>query len=273
MKEKHLKNKVSIITGAAGGIGKEIVKLFDEKEIKLALTDINLEPLKELKKELHQDPLLISCDITNLDEIKAVISKALQTHGKIDILVNTVGIVIPSLFENTTYEDILKQINVNLIGTIQFTKEIIPVMKKGGGGHIVTISSLAGIVPETHSSIYTATKFALRGLNWTLNLELEEHDIFVSTIFPDSVDTPMLQYEAKHGGSPLTFLHDPVDPQKVAEGILKAILKKKVEVCVPHSEGILSKIIMCMPSQVKRLWPKYEKKGEKKREEYLKNLD
>jgi short-subunit dehydrogenase len=104
-------------------------------------------------------------------------------------------------------------------------------------------------------------------------LELEEDNIFVSTIFPDSVDTPMLEYEAKHGGSPLTFLHDPVPPEKVAKAVLKALLKEKVEVCVPHLEGVLSKFIMCMPSQVKRLWPKYEEHGRKNREKFLKNLD
>jgi short-subunit dehydrogenase len=272
MKEKELKGKVAIITGAAGGIATEIIKLFDEKGIHLILADIKTDALDNILEELNQKPLIVSCDIRKLNDIKNLISKALERHNTIDFLINTVGIIIPSLFENTTYEDIQKQIDVNLIGTIKCIKELIPVMMNAGGGHIVSISSLAGIVPETYSSIYTATKFALRGLNWTLNLELEEYNIFVSTIFPDSVDTPMLEYEAKHGGSPLTFLHDPVSPRKVAEGVLKAIIKEKVEVCVPHMEGVLSKFIMCFPSQVKRLWPKYEEKGEKKRKDYLENL-
>ncbi|TXT66694.1 MAG: putative oxidoreductase [Promethearchaeota archaeon] len=273
MKEKDLKNKIAVITGAGGGIGSEIVKLFDQKGILLVLADLNSDVINEIKKELTQEPLIIKCNITKLEEVKNLISKTIKKYGRIDILVNTVGIIIPSLFENTTYDDINKQINANLIGTIHCTKEVIPFMKKIGGGNIITISSLAGIVPETYSSIYTATKFALRGLNWTLNLELKEHNIFVGTIFPDSVDTPMLEYEAKHGGSPLTFLHDPVPPKQVAKAVLKAIMKEKVEVCVPQMEGILSKFIMCFPSQIKRLWPKYEVKGERKRETFLRSLD
>ncbi|MHA1337066.1 MAG: SDR family oxidoreductase [Promethearchaeota archaeon] len=103
--------------------------------------------------------------------MKKLFDKSIEKYNKIDYLINTVGIIIPSLFENANYDDILKQININLIGTIQCTKEIIPYLKNSGGGQIITISSLAGIVPETYSSIYTATKFALRGLNLTLNLE------------------------------------------------------------------------------------------------------
>ncbi len=158
------------------------------------------------------------------------------------------------------------------MGAINCLKEIIPIMKNRGGGHAITISSLAGIVPETYSSIYTATKFALRGLNLTLNLELKEYDIVTSAIFPDSVDTPMLEFEATHGGSPLTFLDDPIPPRDVAEAVLTAILKDKVEVCVPRSQGILSKFIMCFPKLVQRIWPKFEEKGEKKKQEYLKRL-
>lgn len=273
MRKKELKSSVAVITGASGGIGREIVKLFDKEGVSLALADIDEKKLNLLLKELKQEPLLIPCDITKIEQVKNLYSKTLEKHGKIDFLINTVGIIIPGLFENTSYEDIEKQINVNLMGTLYCTKEIIPIMKKAGKGHIVTISSLAGIVPETHSSIYTATKFALRGLDWTLNLELSDHGIKVSTIFPDSVNTPMLEYEARHNGSPLTFLHDPVEPREVAEAVLKAINKEKIEVCVPSIEGILSKIIMCLPSQVKRLWPKYEKKGEKKRKLFLGNLE
>jgi short-subunit dehydrogenase len=270
---KNFKNTVAVITGACGGIGQEIAKLMDEKEMKLALVDINENSLNSLARELKQKPLIFLSDITNLEQVRPIYQKTIEKYGKIDFLINTVGIIIPGLFENASYDDIEKQINVNLMGTIYCTKEVIPFMKKAGKGHIVTISSLAGIVPETYSSIYTATKFALRGLDWTLYLELQDHNIKVSTIFPDSVDTPMLEYEAKHGGSPLTFLHEPVSPREVAKAVLKAIREEKVEICIPSTEGILSKIVMCMPSQVKRLWPKYEKKGEKKRKEFLSNLE
>ncbi|MBD3254800.1 MAG: SDR family NAD(P)-dependent oxidoreductase [Candidatus Lokiarchaeota archaeon] len=272
MKNKWLEDKIALVIGASGGIGKETAILLEENGATLVISDINQSGLEIVRNELNNKPFIVPCDVTKLEEVKNLMKRVIEKYGRIDILINTVGIILPGAFEDQSYEDIQKQININLLGTIHVEKEVIPFMKKAEKGHIVTISSLAGIVPETYSSIYTATKFALRGLNFCLYFELQKYNIEVSTIFPDSVETPMLEYEAKHDGSPLTFLDEPVMPKEVAEAVLKAIKKKKVEVCVPHSTGVMSKLIMCMPRQVKRLWPKFEKKGEKKKKEYIKKL-
>ncbi|MGV9173309.1 MAG: SDR family NAD(P)-dependent oxidoreductase [Promethearchaeia archaeon] len=272
MTKSELFGKTAIILGACGGIGREIVNLFDEYEMKLVISDLKRESLKEMEDRLDSQTLSFPCDITDKHQVKSLFNAAIELFETIDILVNCVGIIHPALFENTTYQEIRQQIDINLMGTINLIKEVLPIMKKARKGNIVIISSLASIVPETYSSIYTATKFALRGLDLTLNLELKEYDITVSTIFPDSVDTPMLAFEAEHGGSPLTFLNDPIPPIKVAKAVEKAILKKKAEVCVPSSQGRLAKFIMCFPKIVQWLWPKFEEKGEKKKQEYLKNL-
>lgn len=239
----------------------------------MLLSDINENELEALSQKYPKNCGSMKCDITQPTDINALIAHTIKVYGRVDFFINSVGIIIPSRFDETSYEDIHKQINVNLIGAINCIKEIIPIMKEQEGGHIVTLSSLAGIVPETYSSIYTATKFALRGLNFTINIELHDQNIISSAIFPDSVDTPMLEYEARSGGSPLTFLDDPVPLEEVAKAVLKAILKKKVEICVPRSQGILSKFIMCFPKLVQRLWPKFEEKGEIKKQEFLKKLE
>jgi short-subunit dehydrogenase len=273
MKRENLKEKVAILFGACGGIGTEIVKMLENEGVQLILADVNKEGLEKFRNFVN-DSILYECDITNKEQIIELYQNVLDKFEKIDILINTVGIIIPNLFEDTTYAEIERQININLIGAINCIKEVIPIMKEQEEGYIITLSSLAGIVPETYSSIYTATKFALRGLNLTLNLELKEHNINVSTIFPDSVDTPMLEYEAKcESGSPLTFLDDPVPPKDVADAVMKAILKKKAEVCVPRSQGILSKFVMCFPKAVQRLWPRFEEKGRENKQKFLEKLE
>ncbi|MBN2154858.1 MAG: SDR family oxidoreductase [Candidatus Lokiarchaeota archaeon] len=272
MRIPDLEGKVAIITGAAGGIGREIACLFDKVGINLVLTDIKVNSLHEMSETFTNKPLIIPCDITKRDQVQHLISHTLSHYHIIDILINTVGVIFPALFEDAEYEDIEKQIRINLLGTINCTKEIIPVMKKASKGNIVTISSLAGIVPETYSSIYTATKFALRGLNLTLNLELNKFNIDLSTIFPDSVDTPMLHYEAEHGGSPLTFLNVPIKPEKVAKTVLRAILRHKPEISIPSITGLVSKFIMCFPKGVIKIWPKLEKKGERKKQKFLNQM-
>ena len=269
---RNLQGKTAIITGAAGGIGTQVARLFNEKGINLVLTDINQAGLAKTAGQLSGSPLLFTCDITEKNDVKKLVTEAVKRFGTIDILVNNAGIIFPSLFEDCSYEDIEKQLRINFMGAVTCTREVIPVMKKAGNGHIATVSSMAGIVPETYSSIYTATKFALRGFNLTLNIELKKHGIGVSTIFPDSVATPMLRYEATHGGSPLTFLSAPQEPVVVAQAILKAILKNKVEVYCPASTGIFSKAIMCWPWAVTKIWPILEFMGRRNRPAVEKKL-
>jgi short-subunit dehydrogenase len=262
---RNLQGKTAIITGAAGGIGTQVARLFSENGINLVLTDINKAGLEKTAGQISSSPLLFTCDITEKNDVKNLVIEAVKRFGAVDILVNNAGIIIPSLFEDCSYEDIEKQLRINFMGALTCSREVIPVMKKAGSGHIATVSSMAGIVPETYSSIYTATKFALRGFNLTLNIELKKHKIGVSTIFPDSVATPMLRYEASHGGSPLTFLSPPQEPVVVAQAILKAILKNKAEVYCPSSTGMFSKAIMCWPWAVTKIWPVLEYMGNRNR--------
>jgi short-subunit dehydrogenase len=262
-------NKTIIITGASGGIGAALARELDKRGANLLLADINLDGLKAYAAGLTSNPLTIKCDITDRTDVKKLVESAVNKFSKIDILINNAGIIRPALFKDCSYEDIDAQMRVNFMGAVNCTKEVVAEMIPAKQGHIVTISSLAGLVPETYSSIYTASKFALRGFFLTIGIELAKHNIIVSTIFPDSVDTPMLKYEASHGGSPLTFLGNAQSPQKVVHAVIKAIEKNRPETYVPASTGNLSKIIMCSPFLVTKLWPLLERAGEKNKRSFI----
>jgi len=267
-----MNTKIAIVTGAAGGIGKAITDEFTKKNITCMLVDINKKALASLQKQYGDSVYSLYCDITDIKSVKSMVNKVVKKFGAIDILINNAGIIEPNLFENATYKEIHRQIQVNLMGAINCTYESLPHLKRSKNPSIVTIASLAGIVPETYSSIYTATKFALRGLFLTLHIELKKHNIHVATIFPDSVNTPMLQYEATHGGSPLTFLSKPQEPENVAKAVVKAIEKKKVEVVVPPSQGFITRFIMAFPRLVVSLWPLLEKMGDKNKPNIFKSI-
>lgn len=262
--------KTIIITGASGGIGSALAKELDARGVKLVLADISFNGLESLASCLKSKPLLVQCDITDRAAVKALVETSLKYFSQIDALINNAGIIRPALFENCSYEDIDAQMKVNFMGAVNCTKEVVPAMITANQGHIVTISSLAGLVPETYSSIYTASKFALRGFFLTLGIELKKHNIKVSTIFPDSVNTPMLKYEAAHGGSPLTFLGNAQSPEKIVQAVIKALEKNRPEICSPVSSGIFSRIVMCWPYLVTRLWPLLEALGEKNKKIYQK---
>ncbi len=265
------RKRIAIITGAAGGIGSATARLLHEKGVGLVLADINRKGAERLASELGEDCLAVVCDITRVQSVKAMVKKALERFGRVDILVNNAGIIFPGLFENANHKEIQRQIDVNLIGPITCAREVLPHMIGRGSGHIVTISSLAGIVPETYSSIYTATKFALRGWSLALGLELARRGIRTSAIFPDSVNTPMLRYEAAHGGSPLTFLNPPQSPEAVARAVYEAVEKRRPELCVPAGTGFFSRLIMAFPSIVMRVWPMLERQGAKKKKALLRS--
>lgn len=263
-------NKTIVITGASGGIGSALARELESRGAKLVLADISFDGLKSLAACLTSKPLLIQCDITDRADVKALVESSLKNYSKIDILINNAGIIRPALFENCSYEDIDAQMKVNFMGAVNCTKEVVAAMISAKQGHIVTISSLAGLVPETYSSIYTASKFALRGFFLTLGIELKKHNIKVSTIFPDSVNTPMLKYEAAHGGSPLTFLSNAQSPEKIVRAVIRALEKNRPEICMPVSSGFFSRIVMCWPWLVTRLWPLLEGLGEKNKKIYQK---
>lgn len=255
--------KIAIITGAAGGIGQAITTAFLKKNITCVLVDVNKKKLSDLQKQYGDSVYALYCDVTDVKSVKSMVNEVIKKYGNIDILVNNAGIIEPNLFEDASYKEIVRQIQVNLMGPVNLTYEVLPHLKKSKSPSIVTIASLAGIVPETYSSIYTATKFALRGLFLTLHIELKKHNIHVATIFPDSVNTPMLHYEATHGGSPLTFLSKPQDPEKVAHAVVNAIKTKKPEIVVPASQGFITRVVMVFPSIVVKLWPLLERVGQK----------
>lgn len=142
-------------------------------------------------------------------------------------------------------------------------------MQKAGKGTVISIASLAAILPLAVSPGYTASKFALRGLMLSLNMALKQHGIHVGCVCPSAVDTPMLQEEAISGGSTLNFLQEPLAPDDVANAVWKVIKKGKMEICVPGHEGISSKLGSFFPSILPMILPWLERIGERNQIKYL----
>ncbi|MCB5272090.1 MAG: glucose 1-dehydrogenase [Candidatus Cloacimonetes bacterium] len=192
---KRLDNKVALITGAAKGMGKAEAQLFAQEGAKLILTDLDMENLDKLERELSEagvQVLAIRHDVASEEDWTMVAKEAEKVFGKVDILVNNAGILDPDGIEDTTLEKWNRIIGVNQTGTWLGMKHIVPLMRKAGGGSIVNISSIYGLIGSGTSAAYQASKGAVRILSKTAAMEYAAEHIRVNTIFPGAINTPMV---------------------------------------------------------------------------------
>ena len=192
----NLNNKVILITGASDGLGKQIsLKLAKENTI-LALLGRNQEKLElvrdESKKLGAKKVEIYSCDIRNLSELKDTFIKIKNDFGKVDILINNAGIwqkLSPA--EEITDETVDDVIKTNLVAQIELTNLVLPILKEQKEAAIINIISQSGIVAQEGQSVYTASKFGMRGFSEVLKVELEKSNVRVANICQSGVDTKM----------------------------------------------------------------------------------
>jgi short-subunit dehydrogenase len=259
-----LKDKVVVITGAAGGIGRKLAALLASRGARLVLTDIRKEKLEELEKAIKAEGFavrIVEHDVTRPESWDALVSKVLYAFGRIDILINNAGVVQPAAAWEISREKVEQQLNVNLLGTIYGCRAVLRVMKTQNFGKIVNIASLGGIIPMPGEAVYCATKFGIRGYSLSLAAELQGTPVEVSVVLPDSVDTPQLAYELMHNEAVMSFIGVPLKPEKVARGILKAVTKNKREVLIPAGMGSLCRTAMAFPRLFFLLFPLLKRIG------------
>ena len=188
-----LEGKKALITGASGGIGKEIAKVLIEHNAEVCISGRNHEELNALKKSLGMKCHVVTCDLSKKDEIIELIKKADELMGHIDILVNNAGITKDNIFlrmSENEWEDVL---NVNLNSTFNILKLITKGMVKRKYGRIINISSVVGVTGGAGQVNYSASKAGLIGLTKSLSQEIATRNITVNCIAPGFIETPMTE--------------------------------------------------------------------------------
>jgi NAD(P)-dependent dehydrogenase (short-subunit alcohol dehydrogenase family) len=181
-------SKVAIVTGASRGVGEAIVRRFVQGGYYVVATARNKTALQALSEEYPDHILPVACDITNSDQVTEVINQTIAKWGKLDILINNAGIGHFAPVEELTEDEWDEMLAVNSKGPFLACKYAIPHLK-ASEGHIVNISSIAGIEAFARGAGYCASKFALMALSDALTKELKPHHVKVSTICPGSINT------------------------------------------------------------------------------------
>lgn len=191
-----LTDKVAVITGGSGGIGKVVAERFLKEGAKVAIVDLKQETLDEVQKDLgdSKDLLLLQADVTKEEDVKNYVSKTVEAFGAIDIFFNNAGIEgnIEPIIE-TSLEDFEKVQKVNVNGVFLGLKYVLPVMMKQGYGSVINTSSTAGFGAVADLAPYIASKHAVAGLTKSAALETADKQVRVNSIHPAPVNTRMMR--------------------------------------------------------------------------------
>lgn len=243
MANKNLSGKVAIVTGASDGMGREIAKLLGKEHMTVVLVARRKQRLEKVASEIIKSgsqALVITTDLRRGEDIKNVVHQTIEKYGQIDILINVAGMGYYDWIEETTFEEITEQYQVNVIAMAQLISEVVPVMKKQKSGHIINFSSYASRAAIPPLTIYASTKYAIEGLSDGLRRELAPWGIKVTRIHPSAVNTKFNSKAAGNDG--LNFPYDKltgVTKEKVAGEIIKVIKHPKMAVFISRNKFII----------------------------------
>lgn len=184
----ELKNKIAVVTGANKGIGHECVQHLLEK----GATVIGI--CRSGCSHNHPNYTCLMADVRQWEGLSAVFNQIIEKHGKIDILINNAGLGYFGHCDELPIEQWHEMFDTNVTGLFYATKLALPSMKKQGAGHIVNISSIAGLEGYQQVSAYCATKFAVRGFSDALYKEVRDFGVKVTCVYPGSVKTDFFRH-------------------------------------------------------------------------------
>lgn len=195
----NLQNKNIVITGATGGICRELVKNLDSEGANLILISKSADELESQTGQLQSKFFSFACDFTKPGEIEDLAKKISKQFKSIDVLINAAGIGVYKSLEEETLEEWNNSVNINVTSQFLMSKYLIKNLRKARGAVVINIGSGAGVIPMAGRSIYCATKFAVRGLTLSLAEEFRRTSVDFCLITLGSVLTSFgpLSYEEK----------------------------------------------------------------------------
>ncbi|WP_426450144.1 SDR family oxidoreductase [Staphylococcus xylosus] len=216
----ELKNKVAIVTGASSGIGASIAETLSQHGVKVVLTGRNETRLSDVAKQLREnsqseiDTHIV--DVTQKDEVAKLVKETENKFGRVDILVNSAGLMLSSAITDGDVEAWENMIDVNVKGTLYGINAVLPIFLNQSTGHIINIASISGFEVTKQSTLYSASKAAVHTITQGLEKELAKTGVRVTSISPGMVDTPL-------SGNTDWGSRKKLDPQDIAETVVYAL--------------------------------------------------
>lgn len=221
-----MKQKIALITGATAGIGKETASLLSEKHFNLIITGRRQELLEQLKKELEHENCKVRTlcfDVRSKPAVDTALASLPEDWKKVDVLLNNAGLAAGLAPVNSAdVDDWETMIDTNIKGLLYMTREVSQWMIARKQGHIINISSIAGIEVYPNGSVYCATKHAVNAITKAMRIELAPHGIKVGTISPGAIETEFSLVRFKGDEEKAAKVYEgftPLNARDIAESI------------------------------------------------------
>ena len=230
----NLEDRVVIVTGASSGIGLATAKLLAKQGAKLALVSRSKEKLERLSAELP-DSLAVPADMTRASEIDAMVRETMEHFGRIDVLINCAGQGYDAPVEKTNVDTFHRIFDLDVVGPLVAMEQVIPIMRKQGGGTIVNVSSGTALMYLPYNGAYSGLKRALANISLTAREELKKDNIVVSVVYPymtltdfekNTIRDAVPEGGEQNGGPPFP----PDTAEYVAQKILEGIQSGEAEI-------------------------------------------
>jgi len=226
----------AVVTGASSGIGKLLAQRLAKGGARVALVARRADRLAELADEIKAlggKPLVLPCDVAERSQVEAAAAQALDEFGSVDLLINNAGYGHHRTFLEWDVEDIERMMRVNYMGTVYWTKALLPQMVERKRGWLIFISSVAGKLGVPEESAYAASKFAIVGLAEALSYEIESAGVHTLTVCPGSIRTDFFDEEALRRMPPVAR-RMMAEPEGLVDAILEALASGKREITYPR---------------------------------------
>jgi NAD(P)-dependent dehydrogenase (short-subunit alcohol dehydrogenase family) len=256
---RNLANCVVVITGASSGIGRAAARQFALERSRLVLAARAEGPLRDVTKEcerLGAEAMAVATDVRDEGAVAALASRAAERFGRLDVWVNSAGVMAYGRFGEVPSDVFRAVIETNFFGQVHGARAALPHFRRQQSGVLISLSSVWGRVTAPDVSAYVASKFAVRAFGECLRQELRDvPDVDVATILPQAVDTPIFAHAANYSGRSVRPIPPLVDPEEVAHGIVLCAQSPKREVTYSRMGRLLEVAHAILPGVYNRLLP------------------
>lgn len=191
---QYLSSSVAIVTGASSGIGEATAEALAKEGASVVLAARRVDELEALADRIATeggDALAVETDVTEEDDIDNLVETVMDEYGRIDVLVNNAGVMLLEPLERADRSNLRQMVEVNLMGLMNLTHAVVPIMQEQDSGHVVNVSSVAGRETMANGSGYNATKFGVNAFTDAIRQELSPQNIRTTVIEPGAVDTEL----------------------------------------------------------------------------------